>query len=92
MRSFSDTTGTEWIASAIEEETTRHHGRWFLTFRPAESGSDIEYVLSEVRWQNRQTAERTILTMSEAELRRRLRIARARGPRPVLAESLAATR
>jgi len=78
MRSFSDATGAEWVATAVEEDTPRHHGRWYLTFRPAQS--DVEYPLPEVRWQNRQTAERTILTMSEAELRRRLRIARGRRP------------
>lgn len=81
MRSFTDTAGNEWIASAIEEETPRHHGRWYLIFRPAGSESAVEYPLPEVRWQSRHTAERTILTMSEAELRRRLGVVRARRPR-----------
>lgn len=81
MRTFSDTTGSEWIASAREEETPRHHGRWFLTFRTTTAGAPADYALPEIRWQNRQTAERTIRTMSDGELRRRLDLARARSPR-----------
>lgn len=79
MRTFSDATGREWVATAREEETTRHHSRWFLAFHPAADAA-VEYDMPEVRWQNSQTAERTILTMSELELQRRLKLARARSP------------
>ncbi len=79
MRTFLDDAGREWIATALEEETPRHHGRWYLVFHPAD---DAERILSmdEVRWQTRDTAERTIRTMSESELRRRLRIVLGRSP------------
>ncbi|HEX6940864.1 MAG TPA: hypothetical protein VF158_15715 [Longimicrobiales bacterium] len=77
MKSFSDGAGQEWVATAHEEETPRHHGRWFLVFHPA-GREDPVLPLPEVRWQTRATAERSIRTMSEVELRRRLRAARAR--------------
>lgn len=77
MRSFTDDAGREWIATAYEEDTPRHHGRWFLVFHPVDS-PDRDLAMPEVRWQTRQTAERTIGTMSEIELRRRLRTVRGR--------------
>ena len=76
MRSIKDDTGSEWIADAREEETPRHHGRWYMVFRRADG--DTEYPLPEFRWQTYDTAERTIRTMSEFELRRRLLGAGAR--------------
>lgn len=79
MRSFTDESGREWVATAREEETPRHHGRWYLVLHPAEDAGH-ELVLSDVRWQSRETAERTLMTMAEAELRRRLKIARGRHP------------
>lgn len=81
MRTFNDSTGREWIASAREEDTPRHHGRWYLTFRPADGEGGVEYAMGEVRWKTRETAERTILTMSELELQRRLRTVLLRAPR-----------
>lgn len=80
MRLLIDDTGMGWRATAIEEETTRHHGRWYLVFHP-EGDMGRLLPIPEVRWQNRATAERTITTMSEKELRRRLAIARNREPR-----------
>ncbi len=79
MRAFVDESDREWVATALEEDTPRHHGRWYLAFHPA---GDAERVLAmdEVRWKTRETAERTIRSMSEAELRRRLRTVRARVP------------
>jgi hypothetical protein len=73
MKPFADETGAAWVASAREENTPRHHGRWYLVFHRA--GQD-EAVLAmpEVRWQTRATAQRTLLTMSEFELRRRLHV------------------
>lgn len=79
MRSFSDEMGRGWIATAHEEMTPRHHGRWHLVLHPEGAPSET-LMLPEVRWQTRETAERTIRTMSETELRRRLRIARGRAP------------
>lgn len=77
MKTFTDADGREWVAGAREEETPRHHGRWYLVFH---RGGDEDTVLPmyEVRWQTRATAERTLRTMSDFELRRRVEIAQAR--------------
>lgn len=79
MRSFKDENGRVWIATALEEETPRHHGRWYLVFHP-EGQPDAVRPVPEVRWKTRASAERTVRTMSETELRRRLRAARERSP------------
>jgi hypothetical protein len=77
MKTFSDETGSAWVASAREENTPRHHGRWFLVFHAAGS-EDRVMSMPEVRWQTRATAERTLRTMSDFELRRRLHVVRER--------------
>lgn len=77
MKRFIDEAGREWVATAMEEDTPRHHGRWYLVLEPAD-GSGPELMLPEVRWQTRHTAERTLRTMSDFELRRRLRMATRR--------------
>jgi len=79
MRSFHDAAGREWLADTVEEDTPRHHGRWYLVFRPADGDGPV-LPMPEVRWQTRETAERTIATMSLTELRRRLAAVRARRP------------
>jgi hypothetical protein len=76
MRSFTDVEGRAWVADVREEDTPRHHGRWYLVLRSADGGAD--YDLPEVRWQTRSSAERILDTMSTFELRRRLKTARAR--------------
>jgi hypothetical protein len=81
MKRFTDEQGRGWIASALEEDTPRHHGRWYLVIRP-EDGAGDELMLPEVRWQSRHTAERTLSSMSDFELRRRLRIASGRHDTP----------
>lgn len=81
MKRFTDDGGREWVATALEEETPRHHGRWYLVLHPAD-GSGPELMLPEVRWQTRETAHRTLRTMSDFELRRRLRIASGRQDPP----------
>ena len=77
MVTFQDETGARWIAGAREEQTPRHHGRWYMILHPAMEPQNV-LALPEVRWQTRATAERTLETMSEFELRRRLDIARRR--------------
>jgi hypothetical protein len=77
MRDFVDGQGNAWVASAREEDTPRHHGRWYLVFHPEGDAGRILPV-PEVRWQNRPTAERTLLTMSVFELQRRLQTVLAR--------------
>lgn len=79
MRSFTDASGREWIATAREEVTPRHHGRWYLVLHePGNAGRALD--VRDVHWQSRATAERTLRTISEFELRRRLRIALDRRP------------
>jgi hypothetical protein len=75
MKSFSDEAGTVWTASAREENTPRHHGRWYLVF---EGPDGAVLPMPEVRWQTRATAERTLRTMSDFELNRRLHVVRER--------------
>jgi hypothetical protein len=77
MRQFADAAGAAWVASAREEHTPRHHGRWFLVFHPVDDDASI-MSMPEVRWQTRATAERTLRSMSEFELRRRLHVLRER--------------
>jgi hypothetical protein len=77
MKQFTDESGAAWIASAREEHTPRHHQRWYLVFHPVADESAL-LAMPEVRWQTRATAERTLRTMSEFELRRRLHTVRER--------------
>jgi len=90
MKTFRDENGQNWIATATREDTQRHHGTWYLIFHP-EGDYTRKLEVAEVRWQTRATAERTLLTMSEYELRRRLQSAIARhsareGPTPAEGE------
>lgn len=73
MVTFKDDDGHEWVATAREEDTPRHHGRWYLVLHPADA-VEPELTVPEVRWQTARTAERTLKTMSVFELRRRLRL------------------
>ncbi|CAN5752266.1 hypothetical protein BH23GEM9_BH23GEM9_11920 [soil metagenome] len=77
MKLFHDENGGEWVASAREEHTPRHHGRWFLVFHPAADDGSL-FSMPEVRWQTHRTAERTLRSMSDFELRRRLHTVRER--------------
>ncbi len=77
MRDFNDDEGQAWTATAREESTPRHHGRWYLAFHPA-GRPEALIPVPEVRWQIAQSAERTIATMAEFELVRRLIAARER--------------
>lgn len=83
MKHFTGEDGREWVASAREEDSPRHHGRWYMTLGPADGDGD-ELALPEVRWQSRRAAERTLATMSDFELRRRLRISSRRHDTPGL--------
>jgi hypothetical protein len=85
MKTFQDEAGREWVASAREENTPRHHTRWFLVFHPA-AGETPLLPMREVRWQTAETAERTLRTMSVFELRRRLRTALARTEAPAVSD------
>jgi hypothetical protein len=75
MRTIVDSDGAEWTVTAHEENTPRHHGRWYLVF---EGAAGTVLPMPEVRWQTRATAQRTLLTMSDFELLRRMQIVRER--------------
>lgn len=83
MKTFTDEDGRDWIATALEEETPRHHGRWYMVLHPGDA-HEPQLALPEIRWKTRATAERTLDTMSDFELRRRLRIATRRHDSPGL--------
>ncbi|NNF13580.1 MAG: hypothetical protein HKN72_10160 [Gemmatimonadetes bacterium] len=76
MNEFTDAEGRRWVASATEEASTDYKGRYFMVLRPEEG--DETLALRDVRWNSERTARRTIQTMSDTELRRRLRLARGR--------------
>ncbi len=82
MREFTDIVGARWVATFEQEDTPRHHGRWYLVFQPAQSDAP-RLPAPEVRWQTRESAERTIATMSLFELRRRLAGIQRRAGLPV---------
>jgi len=93
MKTFRDDSGQNWVATATREDTQRHHGTWYLIFHP-EGDLAKKLDVAEVRWQTRATAERTLRTMSDFELRRRLKSAIARhtareGPTLVEGEGVA---
>jgi hypothetical protein len=77
MMTFEDDAGRTWVATAREEDTPRHHGRWYLVLHP-EGDDAAPLPLLDVRWQTEASAARTLRTMSVFELRRRLRLAAGR--------------
>ena len=74
MKTFQNDAGERWVATAEREDTERHHGAWFMVFHRELDSSD-RVPVGEVRWQTSATAERTLKTMSDFELRRRLQSA-----------------
>jgi hypothetical protein len=83
MKQFTDEHGEQWVATAVEEQTPRHHGRWYLVFHPA-GNSEQQFPVPDIRWQTAATAERTLRTMSEFELRRRVKSAMQRYGAPLV--------
>jgi hypothetical protein len=87
MRPFRDELGSTWVATVRERPGRDYKGRYYFFVRP-EPGADSEGVaLLDIRWNNERTASRTLTTMSEVELRRRLRSARGRGKEAAAKES-----
>ena len=78
MRKFRDESGRTWIATVRERPGHDYKGRYSFVFAPKgqEGGEPIE--LADVRWNSLRTAQRTLATTSDVELRRRLRSARGR--------------
>ena len=78
MKSFTDSDGDAWVATVRLQEGLDFKGRHYLYFHP-EGEEDQGVQLLDVKWNSRETAERTLATMSGVELRRRLRSALGRG-------------
>jgi hypothetical protein len=76
MREFTDENGGAWSAAVRERQGPDYKGRFYLWLEPKSGGEGVALV--DVRWNSETTAQRTLDTMSEVELRRRLRQARGR--------------
>ena len=77
MRKFQDEQGATWVASCKERSGDDYKGRyWFFMVRDGAEEEGVE--LADVQWNSLRTAERTLRTMSEAELKRRHRSAMGR--------------
>lgn len=77
MREFTNEAGEVWTATVREKSGPDYKGRYVLWLEPRDGGQGVALV--DVRWNSEVTARRTVETMSEVELRRRLRSARGRG-------------
>ncbi|HSG09135.1 MAG TPA: hypothetical protein VLA36_12315 [Longimicrobiales bacterium] len=80
MREFTDQSGNAWIASVSSTDGPDYKGRFYFVMRPKDGGDEVALV--DVRWNSERTADRTLTTMSVAELRRRLRSAVGRRAAP----------
>lgn len=93
MRHFNDEQGRPWVASVGRTESGDYKGQFFLVMARREGGSEGDagpaderaceaereaLPLNDVRWNSAKTADRTLATMSDVELRRRLRAALGR--------------
>lgn len=83
MRSFRDHDGRGWTADIATTEGPDYKGRYYFVLRPEEGEGEVALV--DVRWNSERTARRTLETMSEVELRRRLRSAVGRASIPLTA-------
>jgi hypothetical protein len=85
MRTFQDEDGRAWVAGVEQRPGVDYQGRYFFVVRPAAPDGEPDsegpvLALPEIQWNSERTAQRTLETMSEVELRRRLRSARGRAP------------
>lgn len=78
MREFADENGQVWVGTIQEESGDDYKGRFYFVFREESESEGSVVSLTDVRWNSERTAERTLRTMSDVELRRRLRSARGR--------------
>ena len=76
MRRFEDAQGGSWTAMVRERPGPDYKGRYYFWLEPGDGGEGIP--LLDIRWNSERTAQRTLATMSEVELRRRLRSALGR--------------
>ena len=77
MREFTDGEGAGWVATVRERQGPDYKGRYYFFLEPRSGGEGV--ALLDVRWNSERTAQRTLDTMSQVELRRRLRSAVGRG-------------
>jgi hypothetical protein len=82
MRTFEDDQGHAWVATIRSRPGQDYKGRYYFFLTPENGGEETGVALVDVRWNSERTARRTLETMSDVELRRRLRSAagRARSP------------
>jgi len=78
LRDFTDADGRAWTATVQEEQGTDYKGRYCFVLAPRDGDGQREVSLDDIRWNSERTARRTLETMSEVELRRRLRSALGR--------------
>jgi hypothetical protein len=82
MKPFRDEDGKVWVASVRVRPGRDYKGRFYFFMEP-DGGDSDGIALLDVRWNSERTAQRTLETMSEVELRRRLRSARGRATQGV---------
>lgn len=82
MREFVDGEWKVWKATVRERPGPDYKGRYYFWLAPQEGEEGV--ALIDVRWNSERTAQRTLKTMSEVELRRRLRSALGRGARAMV--------
>lgn len=78
MREFEDHDGRVWVAGVAQRPGPDFKGRFYFVAEPRDGEDDERVRLDDVRWNSEKTARRTLRTMSDVELRRRLRSARGR--------------
>jgi hypothetical protein len=83
MRAFRDEHGAGWVATVRARPGRDYKGRYYFFLHPQAARDEEGIALLDVRWNSERTAQRTLMTMSEVELRRRLASARGRGGLPV---------
>ena len=84
MRRFRDHEENVWVASVVREEGGDYKGRFYFVVEGEGDREGRSVALTDVRWNSSRTAERTLSTMSEVELRRRLRSALGRANRAAI--------
>jgi hypothetical protein len=75
IRQFADHQGNQWTAGVHRADGPDYKGRYVMVLEN-DSGQGI--ALKDIRWNTEKTAYRTLQTMSDVELRRRLRSATGR--------------
>jgi len=78
MREFEDESGSVWLASVRERAGDNYKGRFGFQVSERDGHRGEGFSVEEVRWNSPSTAQRSLSTMAEKELRRLLRIARGR--------------